>query len=317
MDTGIRKDVKVKKKLFATGMGGCVGHYLFDELAKRDDLDLTFLIRSPEKVKYDLSGINVIKDDLKNIKNHSGIIRESDYVIHLLADWGGEEGNYHHTMDLFNSIDLLKTEKIIYFSTASILGKDNLPVKEAFECGTPYIRGKYRMHRDLISMPHYMKTVVLYPTWVLGGDNRHPYSHAYSAIKQISAWIRLIKLFDIDITFHFIHSRDIALCTAQILNGSILNGEYVLGNSPITFNGFIKAICEHLGIKDSRFKIKVPVGLIRTAPSLLGKNLSGWDNYCIDNRNMTYRVSNPFAFGAKPEFDTVEKVLKEIFREQS
>ncbi|MFA5104277.1 MAG: NAD(P)-dependent oxidoreductase [Candidatus Margulisiibacteriota bacterium] len=307
----------MKKKIFATGMGGCVGHYLFDELNKRDDVELTFLIRSPEKIKYDLSNINVIKDEFKNIKRYADIIKESDYVIHLLADWGGEEGNYHETLDMLGCIDPQRIEKIIYFSTASILGKGNIPAKEALACGTPYIRGKYKMHEALVKMPHYLKTVVLYPTWVLGGDDKHPYSHATMAIKQVSAWIRLIRLFSIDITFHFIHSADIALITANILNSDIKNGEFVLGNTAITCDEFIKAVCNELKIKNSRFKIKIPVELIRKTAAIFGKRLTDWDNYCIDNRNITYKVSNPATFGIIPEFDTAEKALKEIFKKNA
>jgi len=303
----------MKKKLFATGMGGCVGHYLFDELRKRDDLDLSFLIRSPEKVKYDLSDVNVIKDEFKNIKKYAHIIKESDYVIHLLADWGGEDGNYLHTLEMLDCVDPEKVRKILYFSTASILGKNNLPAKEALACGTPYIRGKYKMHEELVKMPHYLKTIVLYPTWVLGGDERHPYSHATMAIKQASAWIRLIRLFSIDIKFHFMHSRDIALTSAHILDCDIKNGEFVLGNPAITSDEFIKAVCNALKVKDNGFKIKIPVELVRKTAALFGKKLSGWDNYCIDNRNVTYKTIAPGTFGIKPEFDTAKKVLKEIF----
>lgn len=307
----------MKKKLFATGMGGCVGHYLMDELRKRDDLELSFLIRSPEKVKYDLSDINVIKDEFKNIKKYGHIIKEADHVIHLLADWGGEDGNHQQTIDLFNCIDPEKAKKIIYFSTASILGKDNLPAKEALICGTPYIRGKYKMHEDLLKMPLSSKTVVLYPTWVLGGDEKHPYSHASTAIKQTVKWVSLIKLFSIDITFHFMHSRDIALTAAHILfDGNVRNGEFVLGNAPITADGFIRAVCNDLKIRDNRFKIKLPVEFIRRIAALFGKKLSPWDNYCIDNRNTTYKTIDPATFGIRPEFDTIDKVLKELLHQQ-
>lgn len=301
------------KKLFATGMGGCVGHYIYDELKKRDDLELTFLIRSPEKVKYDTSGISIIKDEFRNIKKYAHIIKDSDYVIHLLADWGGEEGNYQETLDLFDCIDPDKIEKILYFSTASILGKGNAPSKASLECGTPYIRGKYKMHETLVGMPHYAKTIVLYPTWVLGGDRSHPYSHAAIAIKQAAKWISVIKHFSIDISFHFMHSRDIALTSAHMLNSDIGSGEFVLGNAPITSDEFIKAVCKEIGIKDSRFKIRVPVELIRRVAFILGKKLSAWDNYCIDNRKNVYTTISPASFGIKPEFDTAEKVLKEIF----
>ncbi len=304
----------MRKKIFATGMGGCVGHYLYDELKKNDEFEFAFLIRSPEKVKYDTSKINVIKDEFKNIKKYAEIIKDADYIIHLLADWGGEEGNFQETIDFFNCIDANKTEKILYFSTASILGKDNKPNVSVKTCGTPYIRGKYKFYEKLLSMPHYKKTVILYLTWVLGGDKNHPYSHAYYAIKSGAKFIDIIKFFSVDINFHFIHSKDIAQIAYFLLKNDTKEKEFILGNEPITADIFIEKMCQVLSKNNPKFKINFPIEPTIKLAKFFGKKFSDWDEYCIGNRKLTFNVVNPASFGLAPYYPKIEKILEEIFQ---
>ena len=304
----------MKKKLFATGMGGCVGHYLFDELRKRDDLDLTFLIRSPEKVKYDLSDVNVIKDEFKNIKKYARIIKESDYIIHLLADWGGEDGNHHHTLEMFDCVDPEQIRKILYFSTASILGKNNLPAKEALVCGTPYIRGKYKMHEELVRMPHYAKTVVLYPTWVLGGDEKHPHSHAFMAIKKLKDWLWLLSFFTSDLRFHFIHSKDIAAISSYLLDSKDRAQEFVLGTQAITIGEFIKGMADRFGI-NRPFRLNINRGLVNALAKIFDKKMGLWDKYCVKIFHQEFSAAAPSFFGLTTSYPHIKSVVNEIFPE--
>lgn len=302
----------MKKKLFATGMGGCVGHYLFDELKKRGDLDLTFLIRSPEKVKYDLAGITVIQDQFKNIARHKDIIRDMDYVIHVLPDWGGEEGNYQETLELFNCIDPDKVTKIIYFSTASILGPDNKTNPEVLACGTPYIRGKYKMHEALLKLPHFNKTVVLFPTWVLGGDDKHPYSHAYSAIKGMKKWIRPLSFLTSDLRFHFIHSKDIARMAAHLLFSDEKACEYVTGTKAITIGDFISAIAARFGIRRP-FRVNIGKRFASGLAWLFDKKLTLWDKYCLNTFHQEFDTVDPSFFGLKTSYPDIRSIVGDVF----
>ncbi len=120
----------MKKNIFITGVSGCVGHYIFDLLSADPDYQFYLLVRNPQKLKFDparYSNVRIIQDDLKNIKDHGDIIAEMDFVVHAAADWGGNEGNYDYTLSLFKLIDPSRCRRIIYFSTASILGQDGQP----------------------------------------------------------------------------------------------------------------------------------------------------------------------------------------------
>ena len=304
----------MKKKLFATGMGGCVGHYLFDELKKRDDLELTFLIRSPEKVKYDLTGISIIKDEFKNIAKYKSVIKDMDYIIHVLPDWGGEEGNYQETLELFDCVDPVKVTKIIYFSTASILGPDNKTVPEVLTCGTPYIRGKYKMHEALIKLPHFNKTVVLFPTWVLGGDEKHPYSHAYSAIKGMKKWIRPLSFLTSDLRFHFIHAKDIAGMASHLLFSDEKAREYVMGTKAVTIGDFISAIAVRFGIK-RRLRFNISQGFAGFIARVFDKKLTLWDKYCLKTFHQEFKTADPSYFGLVTSYPDIKSIVEDVFGE--
>jgi len=302
----------VKKKLFATGMGGCVGHYLFDELKKHDDIEFTFLIRSPEKVKYELTGINVIKDEFKNISKHKDLIKDMDYIIHVLPDWGGEEGNYQETLELFNCIDHEKITKIIYFSTASILGAGNRTNPEVLACGTPYIRGKYKMHEALLKLPHFNKTIVLFPTWVLGGDEKHPYSHAYMAIRGMKKWIRPLSFLTSDLRFHFIHSKDIARLTAHLLFSGEKACEYVMGTKAVTIGGFISEIALRFGIRRP-FRFNIGKGFASGLARLFDRKLTLWDKYCLNTFHQEFDTADPSYFGLETSYPDIKSIVKDVF----
>jgi nucleoside-diphosphate-sugar epimerase len=300
------------KKLFATGMGGCVGHYIYDELKKRDDLELTFLIRSPEKIKYDLSKINVIKDDFRNIKRHSSAIKEADYVIHLLADWGNEFGNFGETIDFFGCIDRDRIKKILYFSTASILGADNKPAPEALSCGTGYIRGKFKMRRYIDDSPLKDKITVLYPTWVLGGDAQHPYSHAYMALKDAQKWFRLMTLVTSDLKFHFIHAKDIAKICAYLLDNNSRDKDIVLGTKPISVQDIMDAVIKRFGyIRPFRFKLTK--SLASFSAKLLDKKISPWDKYCLNTYDQVFNATEPADLGLKTSYPSAQSIIEDLF----
>jgi len=303
----------VKKKLFATGMGGCVGHYLFDELAKRDDLDMTFLLRSPQKVRYNLNGIDVIQDDFKNIEKYAAKLKEADLVVHLLADWGTELGNYDQTKALLGCLDPSKVKKIIYFSTASILGRDNNPDPEALLCGTPYIRGKYKMHEELSISPLREKIITLYPTWVLGGDSLHPYSHAYLALKNTGTWLRLLSFFDLDLRFHFIHAKDIARVAQHLLFNEAGENEFVLGTKEITVGKLIEGLASASGFRPP-FRIKLGAGFAKAIDRVFGGRFAPWDRHCLKTYHQNYRTVEPSSFGLETSFPSIESIAKDLLK---
>lgn len=303
------------KKIFIAGGGGCVGHYLFDHLASDPGYELILLLRSPEKVRYDLRlpNVTVIKDIFSNIEKYRDILEQSDYAVNLIADWGNISGNYEDPIKFFDILENSRCEKIIYFSTASILGHDSKVNEIMGNIGTSYIKGKYLMYKRIKSSPVDRKTITLFPTWILGGDKKHPMSHAYTAIRETKKWLWLLRFFSVDIKFHFIHANDIAAMTSHLLRSGKTGEEFVLGNPAVSADRFIDETCDFFGMKKyPRLRID-PEKLIRLA-RVFGKGLSEWDLHCIRNRNLVFNTVNCRTFGIGSAHSTITEILSEIFK---
>jgi nucleoside-diphosphate-sugar epimerase len=304
----------MKSKIFVTGITGCVGHYLFDLLVSNPDHHLYLLVRDPAKMKADLSAcanVTVIKDDLSNIEKYAEILKEMDYVVHIAAGWGGTEINYEYTIALFNLLDAKRCKKIIYFSTASILGPDNRVMEKVGEIGTSYIQGKYRCYKALPQLKVYDRIITLFPTWVLGGDSRHPYSHATAGILGAIKWLWLIRFFTFDISFHFIHARDIALIVDHFLKNEVKEKEFVLGNRLITADRLIEEICVYFH-KPLYFRLSISPAFVEWVASVFGKGLSLWDKYSLERRSFEYKVVNARTFGIPSQHETVSDILRDL-----
>lgn len=304
----------MKKRVFITGISGCVGHYLFDELANDPTYELNLLVRHPEKLRFNYQAyqnISLIYDDLKNIREHADLIRQMDVVIHLAAEWGSYAGNYDYTLGLFDLLDPQQCQKVLYFSTASILGPDNLPVREAGRLGTPYVRAKYDVYRKLPDLKIYPRVVTLFPTWVLGGDIHHPYSHASEGMLALRKWLWLIRFFTVDATFHFIHARDIARIAKYLLKNESPGKDLVLGNTPLSASRFLKEACQFFNQR-VYFQVPITPPLVKALAFLTGRRLQSWDLYCFERRHFIHQTVNAESFGSSSELQSVEQVLSDL-----
>ena len=296
------------KKIFITGASGCVGHYLFDRLVKNPDYELYLLMRNPERLKRDLTAVpnvKVVKGDLQYINEQADLLCEMDYVVHIAAGWGDEETNYDFTLKLFELANHPKLKKIIYFSTASILGEDGKPLGFIPTIDNCYINSKFNLHERLPSLSVFNKVVTLFPTWVLGGDSNHSYSHALQGIIGLKKLFWLLRFFTFDVSFHFIHAADIAQIVEYLLKNETDKKEYVLGNELISAGELIKQISAFYHQR-VYFQLNIPAGLIKF---LAGKKLSAWDRYCLTRKVYKYDVVTPASFGLKDQYPTIADVL--------
>ncbi|MFH1684050.1 MAG: NAD(P)-dependent oxidoreductase [Candidatus Margulisiibacteriota bacterium] len=304
----------MRSNIFITGVTGCVGHYIFDLLVSNPDYQLFLLVRDPKRLKRDLSkysNVKIIQDDLSNIKNHAEVLKQMDYVIHSAAGWGNTETNYDYSLDLFNALDHGRVKKLIYLSTASILDSNNKPNPEVDKIGTGYIVSKYRMFKELPKLAAYDKIITLFPTWVLGGDDTHPYSHAMEGILGAIKWLWLLRFFTFDLSFHFIHAHDIALIVNHLLKNEVKDKELVLGNPLISADQLIKEICAYFN-KKIYWQIKITQGFVKTMLNIFGKKISEWDKYCLEKVKFEHDVVSAKTFGLKTEKDTISGVLKNL-----
>jgi nucleoside-diphosphate-sugar epimerase len=304
----------MKKKVFVTGITGCVGHYLFDLLVDQPDYELYFLARHPAKMRREFSryaNVHVIQDGLSNIGKYADLLAQMDLVVHLATGWGRFKSNYEFTLNLFNLLNPSKCKKVIYFSTASILDEKNEPAAEAEKSGTSYIKSKYLCYKELPKLKIHDRIITIFPTWVMGGDLKHPYSHATLGLKQAVKWLWLLRFFSLDVGFHFIHAQDIALVVEYLLKHETKEKKYVLGNELIMAEDFIGRICEYFH-KKIYFRIKIKPWFVKSAAALLKMKLSDWDRFCLDKGIFQNRVFSAKDFGIKSRHSTVEDILKDM-----
>lgn len=309
-------------RIFITGGSGCIGHYIADLLIKNTDHELFFLVRNPSKIKFDYNyrqGINLIQDDLTNILAYQDLLQTINIAILTATCWGGEKESYQINVEaninLINSLNKEQCQRIIYFSTASILDQNNQLLEEAGNIGTDYIKTKYQCYTLLPKTPMYDKIITVYPTLVFGGDKDKPYSHLSTGLKDLAKWFDLIRWFQADGSFHIIHGQDIATIIFYLVeHGEKLDpqfeGKLVLGNSPLTVNQAIQEISQYLH-KKVYFQIPLPMWLANIFIKLFDIKMAEWDYFCINYRHFTYKkYVNPQTFNLDYYMPNITKLLQ-------
>jgi len=311
-----------------TGASGCIGHYLAEALIQETDCELFLLVRDPEKLKLNPDarpGITVLQADLREIEQFRDLLKTMDVAILAATAWGGSgevfDINVVKTIRLMNLLDPNQCEQVLYFSTASILDRENELLREAGQIGTGYIRSKYDCFRQLSRLAIAPKITALFPTLVLGGDGIKPYSHLSSGLPGVVKWVDLIRWFKGDGSFHYIHARDIAKVTCHLIDnppkirpGGVLGEggvkKVVLGNPALSLNQAVEEVCNYLG-KPIYFRIPLTVWLANIFIVLFRIQMEPWDRFCINYRHFTYQNAlNPAAVGLTPYCPTFSEVLK-------
>ncbi|MBR8829796.1 MAG: hypothetical protein N5P05_001249 [Chroococcopsis gigantea SAG 12.99] len=305
------------KKIFITGVSGCIGHYVVEELIDRTDHELYLLLRNPDKLQFDYHDnprIHILLGDMEGIHKHKDILKTMNVAILIATSWGGVEESYlinvTKTLELIAYLDENLCEQIIYFSTASVLNRDNELLKEAGELGTNYIRTKYLGYTELSKLSIFPKITALYPTFVLGGDGiQKPYSHIYGGLPDILKYIGLVRWFKADGSFHFIHARDIASVVTYLIDNQPPERKIVLGNKRTTVNEAVEQFCRYLG-KKIYFRIPLSIGLANFFIKVFNLQMEAWDRFSIDYRHFTHRKTyTPADFGLNNHCSTIDDVL--------
>jgi nucleoside-diphosphate-sugar epimerase len=309
-------------RIFITGGSGCIGHYIVESLIQETNHELFLLIRNPSKLKINYnarSGVNILEGDLREIANFQDLLKTIDVAILAATCWGGEQESYD--INVKGNIDLIKAlnpqicQQVIYFSTASILGKNNQILPEAAEIGTDYIRTKYQCFNKLKELEIYPKITTVYPTLVFGGDDNKPYSHLSAGLGDLPKWMNIIRWFKADGSFHFIHGKDIAqIITYLVENNPTLNNnikrQIVLGNESLTVDQLIQEICQYLG-KKIYFQIPLPLSLANIFIKIFDIKMAQWDYFCLNYRHFTYENPiNPSKLNLPTYAPTVSELLK-------
>jgi len=308
------------KRIFVTGASGCIGHYIVDALIQQTSHELFLLVRNPDKFKLNCEarpGIHLLQGDMYQIEKFSKLLKTMDAAVLTAAAWGGPQETYDinvtKTIRLMNLLDPDICEQVIYFSTASILGRDNQPLKEAGQLGTDYIRSKFTCHQRLGKLAIAPQITTLFPTLVFGGDQNKPMSHLTGGLPDVLRWIGLIRFFNLDGSFHFLHSRDIAQVVVHLVDHPPGEGdrrELVLGNPPMMVNQAIEEICKYLK-RRVYFRIPLTLPLANVFIRLFRIQMAAWDRFCLTYRHFTHQhYVNPTTYGAVPYCASMSDILK-------
>lgn len=308
-----------QKRILVTGASGCIGHYISETLIQKTNHELYLLVRNPQKLQIDTqarSGITVLQGDMQNIGQIADLLKTIDTAVLTATAWGGSatfDINVLKTLELLNYLDPANCEQVIYFSTASVLDNNNQPLKEAGEIGTDYIRSKYDCLLRLSKLAIAPKITTVFPTLVLGGDTNKPYSHLTSGIPEVTKYIDLIRLFQADGSFHFIHGQDIATVVQYLIAHPPQANEprkLVLGQTQLTVNQAVEEVCAFLG-KKIYFRIPLSLSLANLLIALFNIQMAAWDRFCMNYRHFTYQnVINPASFGLPNYCATISDVLQ-------
>jgi nucleoside-diphosphate-sugar epimerase len=309
-----------RKRIFITGASGCIGHYVVDALIQSTAHELFLLVRTPDKLKFDYQsrpGIKLLQGDLREIEQFGDLLQTMDAAILIATSWGGEEEsqeiNVNKTKILVNLLDPALCQQVIYFSTASILDRQNQLLPAAGEVGTEYIRSKYFGHQALAETQLADRVTFIYPTMVFGGNDRFPRSHLTAGFGDLPKLTKLVRFFQTDASFHFIHTRDIAQVIGHLVDHPPAPGDQrhlVLGNARITVNQLVEQLCDYFQQR-IYFRIPLYLWLMNFFIVLFRVQIGDWERFSINYRHFTHAtVVNPSSFGLTTSYPQLADVLR-------
>ena len=283
------------------------------------------MVRDPKKLPISIRNnkrINLLTCDIRDCKKFKKELSEINYLIHTATAWGDPKRAYEVNVIAFEQLlGLLKNnrlEKIIYFSTASILNEKTELMPEALIYGTEYIQTKYQCYENLIKSSFAKKTCAIFPTLVFGGtlnkNSKYPVSYLTEGLKQAKNWLWIARFFKINAKFHFIHAKDIAQICGVIIKNSDKKKygfeKYVLGQKFITIDQAILTLLNTYG-KKRYFALKINKGIIKFLLKVLPIQTTNWDNFSIKKYNFNHKpIANPETFGLKSYAKSLKEVLK-------
>ncbi len=331
------------KRIFITGASGCIGHYMSETLIQNTNHELYLLVRNPRKLQFDYQarpGIHLLVGDMSRIEEYSDLLlKDIDVAILAATAWGGTGETYDinvvKTLALINLLNPKICERVIYFSTASILDRNNQLLLPASQFGHDYIRTKYQCFFQLnkqamsstspkglanASSAIADKIIAVFPTLVFGGEKNKPYSHLSAGITDVTKWIGLIRWFSLDGSFHFIHAQDIAAVISYLVENPDFSPTpkaessgvdcLVLGNPAISVD---QAIAEITSYFNQRVYLRIPlyVWLTNIFIKIFRIQMDSWSRFSLNYRHFTYKNPvTPASFGMQNYCSTVEDLLK-------
>ncbi len=314
------------KNLLITGSNGCVGQYLIDWFLKNTRYKLFLMVRDKNKLSLSIQKnkrVKLLICDIRECHKFSKEISQINFVIHTATAWGDPKRAYEVNIkafeELLGMLEKTKLEKIIYFSTASILNKETELMRESLIYGTEYIQTKYKCFERLRKSSFAEKTFVVFPTLVFGGTlnkrSNYPVSYLTSGLKEINRWLWLARFLKLNSKFHFIHAKDIAqICGFLLQNYKKENyvgfKKFVLGQKFISIDDAITTLLKRNNMK-RYFSIPLTKKLMKILLRVLPIQTTPWDSFSIKKYDFNHDpITSPETFNLKSHAKSLPDILR-------
>ena len=282
----------------------------------RDKKNLPLSVQKNERIK-------LLICDIRECHKFSKEISQINFLIHTATAWGDPKRAYEVNIkafeELLSMLEKTKLEKIIYFSTASILNKKTELMKESLTYGTEYIQTKYKCFERLKESSFAEKTFAVFPTLVFGGTlnkrSKYPVSYLTSGLKEINKWLWLARFLKLNSKFHFIHANDIAqICGFLIKNHKkdSYKGfkKFVLGQNFISIDEAITILLKRSQMK-RYFTIPLTKKIMNILLRVLPIQTTPWDSFSIKKYDFNHDpITNPETFNLKSYAKSLEDILR-------
>ena len=261
--------------------------------------------------------------DIRQVNKYKREISQINFLIHTATAWGDPQRAYEVNIKAFEEmlemLNIEKLEKIIYFSTASILDKNNELMKESLIYGTEYIKTKYECFDKLKEGVFADKIFAIFPTLVFGGTlgqkSRYPASYLTSGLKEINKWLWLARFLKLDSKFHFIHANDIAQICGFLIENYKENQyrgfrKFVLGQRFISIDDAINILLKRNQMK-RYFAIPLTKNILKILLRILPIQTTPWDSFSIKKYDFNHvPITNPETFKLKSHAKSLNDILR-------
>lgn len=275
------------RNVFLTGASGCVGHYVVERLLEDPRNRVHVLLRDPARLREDLlDRVIVHRGGLEDFSTFEPVLGEMDAAILLATAWGGEEArrvNVDAQVRIADALDPHRVRRLVYFSTASLLSSDGTILEQARTHGTGYICQKLDALIALSAHPLGDRIVPVFPTIIVGGDDRHPYSHAMKGLPEIGRYLPVLRRLRLDGSFHVVHPDDLARATCALLDRDPPARPVVLGNAALSVGEALSQLGEAFGLRRTA-QLDI-TALARVLPRIVPGRFTSWDRYCLEQRH--------------------------------
>ena len=267
--------------------------------------------------------IKLLICDIRKCNKFSKEISQINFLIHTATAWGDPKRAYEVNIKAFEELlgmfEKNKLEKIIYFSTASILNEQTELMRESLTYGTEYIQTKYKCFERLKKSTFAEKTFAVFPTLVFGGTlkkrSKYPVSYLTSGLKEINKWLWLARFLKLNSKFHFIHANDIAkICGFLIKNHKKDNykgfKKFVLGQNYISIDDAINILLKRNRM-NRYFSIPLTKKIMKILLRVLPIQTTPWDSFSIKKYDFNHvPITNPETFNLKSHAKSLQDVLR-------